>query len=361
MPKWNEFDDREWDRIEETWCAWWEGELDRPLLFIESVPLESGVLVSNLTPHLTQYGLDTPVEEFMTQIEGCLRQVEYLGDAFPKWFPNLGAGVLAAFLGSQPHFDNDTTWFNPVDDREMANLETEIDPSNPWWVRLGEIMEAAKRLVQGNYVLGYTDIGGNLDTLASLWTSQRLLTDLLDEPEKIERWAKSVTQRWLEVYAKIEERMPARQNGRTGWAPLWAPGTTYMLQSDFCTMISPKMFQKYVLPDLQACCEAIDYPFFHLDGEGATRHLDALLSIEKLRGIQWVPGAGKPPAEDWLPLLKKIRDSGKKCQVYVTVEGALKITRALGGDGFAFYIGDRRLATPEEGWDCLKQFGRHRF
>jgi hypothetical protein len=137
MPKWNEFDDREWNRIEETWCAWWEGELDRPLLFIESVPLESGVVVSNLTPHLTQHGLDTPVEEFMTQIEGCLRQVEYLGDAFPKWFPNLGAGVLAAFLGSQPHFDNDTTWFNPVDDREMANLEMEIDPSNPWWVRLG--------------------------------------------------------------------------------------------------------------------------------------------------------------------------------------------------------------------------------
>jgi hypothetical protein len=183
----------------------------------------------------------------------------------------------------------------------------------------------------------------------------------MDEPEKIEQWANSVTQRWLEAYAKIEERMPAGQNGRTGWAPLWSPGTTYMLQSDFCTMISPKMFQRYVLPDLQACCETIEYPFFHLDGEGATRHLDTLLSIEKLRGIQWVPGAGKPPAEDWLPLLKKIRDSGKKCQVYVTVEGALKITRALGGKGFMFYIGDRRLATPEEGRECLKQFERHRF
>jgi hypothetical protein len=98
-------------------------------------------------------------------------------------------------------------------------------------------------------------------------------------------------------------------------------------------MISPQMFARYVMPDLEACCAAMDYAFYHLDGKGQLVHVDALLSLSRLRGIQWVPGYGKPPCEEWLPLLKKIRDTGKLCQVTVTPEGALAIIRELGGKG----------------------------
>ena len=111
-----------------------------------------------------------------------------------------------------------------------------------------------------------------------------------------------------------------------------------MLQSDFSYMISPAMFERFVLPDLERCCVALDYPFYHMDGKGQVRHLEHLLSLKRLRGIQWQPGAGTPSAHQWLPLLKRIRDAGKLCQVYVTPEGALTIVRALGGKGFVFAI-----------------------
>ena len=68
-----------------------------------------------------------------------------------------------------------------------------------------------------------------------------------------------------------------------------------MLQSDFSYMISPRMFERLILPDLTACCEALEYAFYHLDGKGEIKHLDMLLSIERLRGIQWIPGDGAPP------------------------------------------------------------------
>ncbi|NBD37287.1 MAG: hypothetical protein GVY10_01805, partial [Verrucomicrobia bacterium] len=42
--------------------------------------------------------------------------------------------------------------------------------------------------------------------------------------------------------------------------------------------------------------------------------------------------------EEYLDLLKRIRDAGKLCQVYVTPQGALKIQEELGGKGFAFQI-----------------------
>jgi hypothetical protein len=108
-----------------------------------------------------------------------------------------------------------------------------------------------------------------------------------------------------------------------------------------------------VLPDLETCCEAIEFPFYHMDGKRQIPHLDHLLGIEKLCGIQWIPGDGQPPPEEWLPLLRRIREAGKLCQLFVTREGARRITNELGGDGFAFYIIES--LTKEEGLAFIEE------
>jgi len=113
------------------------------------------------------------------------------------------------------------------------------------------------------------------------------------------------------------------------------------------------MFEKFVLPDLAACCDMMEHAFYHLDGPGEIRHLDMLLSLENLRGIQWIPGDGSPPPEEWLPLLKRIRDAGKLCQVFVEAEGARTIVRELGGRGFAFCIMSF-INSAEEAKDFLR-------
>jgi 5-methyltetrahydrofolate--homocysteine methyltransferase len=111
-----------------------------------------------------------------------------------------------------------------------------------------------------------------------------------------------------------------------------------MLQSDLSYMISPAMFDRFVMPDLEALSRHLDHAFYHLDGKGEIPHLDRLLSLQRLRGIQWIPGDGQPPPEEWLDLLRRIRDGGKLCQVFVTPEGALRIVRTLGGKGFLFVV-----------------------
>jgi len=65
-----------------------------------------------------------------------------------------------------------------------------------------------------------------------------------------------------------------------------------------------------------------------------------------LRGIQWIPGEGQPSPASWLPLLKRIIDAGKLCQLYVSADDAMTVVRELGGRGFAFYITD--TIKPEE-------------
>jgi 5-methyltetrahydrofolate--homocysteine methyltransferase len=162
----------------------------------------------------------------------------------------------------------------------------------------------------------------------------------MDHPDEVERLSSQITSLWLRYYTEQEALIRPICRGTSCWTPIWSTGRTYMLQSDFSYMISPKLFERYVVPDLTACCDYLDHAFYHLDGKGEIPHLDMLLSIPRLRGIQWIPGDGQPGADQWLLLLQRIRTGGKLCQEFVTPQGALRIVKTLGGKGFMLVIQD---------------------
>ena len=338
MPKFFEFTDADWARTEATWTAWWHGQLDRPLAVVEAREPDSALGESMLPWFITEFPPEMPEADVLDRFETGLAGLELYADAFPKWWPNAGPGVVAAFLGGDLEYSPGTTWFKPLNLPGIADLRPAYLPDNFWWRRIQALTRQASERWGSRVAVGHTDLGGNLDIVASLRGSQQLLTDLYDTPGEVARLAEAVTPLWLRYYDELRALQAAAHRGTSGWGPHWAPGTMYMLQCDFSYMISPKMFKTYVLPDLAACCAALDYAFYHLDGKGEIPHLDHLLGLDRLRGIQWIPGDGAPPPEDWLPLLKRIRDAGKLCQVYVTPAGALKIVRELGGRGFLFFL-----------------------
>jgi 5-methyltetrahydrofolate--homocysteine methyltransferase len=221
----------------------------------------------------------------------------------------------------------------------IQDLDLSYDAENVWWKRAKELTAATVERYGGRLVVGHTDLGGNLDVLASFRETELLLFDLIDHPEEVERLAGQITKLWLRYYDELDAIIRPTCRGTTCWTPLFSTGKTYMMQCDFSYMISPAMFERFVMPDLVACCEHLDHGFYHLDGKGEIPHLDLLLSIPRLRGIQWIPGDGQPPPEEWLPLLKRIRDGGKLCQVFVGPEGARRIVKNLGGRGFLLVIG----------------------
>ena len=165
-----------------------------------------------------------------------------------------------------------------------------------------------------------------------------LLMDLYDCPDRINGHLQRLTDLWIEFFGKFSSKILSVQKGTSPWAPLWSPGKMYILQSDFSYMISPDMFERFVLPDLVKSCDHLDHSFYHLDGKGQLPHLDMLLDMENLDGVQWMPGEGGGRIEDYMDVLKRIIDAGKLSQVYATPEGALKIKEQLGGKGFVFHI-----------------------
>lgn len=348
------FTEQEWQHARDTWTAWWAGKLPRPIVVLERLdPVkDAGVTIDDLMHFTTDFPLDVPVDDVLDFYQARLEAKTFYGDDWPKWWPNFGPGIAAGFLGAQVKTDHGTVWFEPAEEKPLHERTIRIDEANPWWQRVQALTARAVERWGSRVSVGFTDIGGNLDILASLHGTEQLLFAVIDSPEIVEQLSAEITDAWLRYYDTLDAIIAPAGAGRTPWATVWSTERTYMLQSDFAYMISPQMFERFVLPDLARCCDALDHAFYHMDGKGQIPHLDMLLSLERLRGIQWIPGAGVPPPEDWPDVLKRIRDGGKLCQLYTTAAGALKIVRELGGRGFAFHITEHM--TEAEAADFLQ-------
>ena len=362
------FSQQDWERIERDWSAWWAHELDRPMVMIYGTDLSGKLrvggsllaqklgirdhtlmdLFNRKIPSLFQPG--DPVDRIIDGYTQLMSVIRCYGDAWPRWWVDFGPGIVAGFLGSNVGADENTVWFDTNEPIDLDRWQGRYNTYNDWYrFAYGITREAVDRW-KDQVLVGVTDLGGNLDILASLRGTQQLLVDCIENPQGVTRCVNQITDLWLQYYRDFVNLTDQAGRGNTCWAHLWAPGHYYMLQCDFSYMISPRMFEQFVLPDLAACCEELDYAFYHLDGKGEIPHLKHLLSLDRLRGIQWVPGDGAPPQEEWLDLLKQIRDAGKLCQLYVSAEGALKITKALGGKGFAFTISEQMDKTDAEAY-----------
>jgi hypothetical protein len=307
-----------WKKIRETYASWWAGTLDRPLIPVELTGRSPGRAEpkTRLLTQATCTDLETPAEDVIDRIDFDLSTRVYLGDAYPRVnLDAFGPGVLAAMMGAK--LDNSTgqVWFHPPDDRPISEIRFEYDPENAWLARIKEICAAAVARWGDQVLVGMTDLGGNLDLLVTFRPGERLLTDLYDVPDEVKRLTWEAHEVWRRVYGEINEVLQSSKVGYSDWAGIYSDTPCYMLQCDFAFMVSPDMFNEFAKPELEATCNALSRAFYHLDGPGQLSHLDSLLEIEDLHGVQWVPGAGSAPCEEWPEIYQKIHAAGKKIQV----------------------------------------------
>lgn len=337
------FTEEDWTRLERDWTAWWNHDLDRPMILGCTVQPPQQERPDWWRPRPGMISHDIPVEAVVEAMWDDVSRTVCHGDAWPHAWIDFGPGVAAAFLGGDAEPAPDTVWFSPGRWKgvDLRDIKPEYDPDNRWWRRVHDLMRACVALFDRRAGVGFTDIGGNLDIAASLRDTQSLLMDCLDDPEGVGELARRITPLWLRYYREQCDLILPAGRGTCSWAPLWSPQRTYMLQSDFSYMISPEQFERWVAPDIAECCRNLEHGFYHLDGKGELPHLDILLSIPELRGVQWIPGDGQPESADpcWWPVLRRIRDAGKLVQIASSPEGVLRMAREMPLDGFAIDIG----------------------
>jgi 5-methyltetrahydrofolate--homocysteine methyltransferase len=306
----------DWEKAKERFKAWWEGEIIDRVVIQVTAPRNMNANHSPDTPIWTEWDLvhNLSIPEIIVKnFERYCQNMYFGGEAFPNFWINFGPGVVSAFLGANPEIREDTVWFETPKDWDTIFQCVRYNPDNKWW----NIVKTCTSMVTENsnnkFFAGLTDLGGNLDILAALRGTQNLLIDLIESEDYVKKVLIDINQLWFQYFDGLNQILEKKMEGTSNWMSLWSPKKWYPLQCDFSAMISPKLFEEYVTPRLAEQCAWLDNNIYHWDGPGEIPHLDILLEIPKLQGIQWTPGTGNPGVGSavWFPLYKKIQEKKK--------------------------------------------------
>jgi hypothetical protein len=251
------------------------------------------------------------------EAEWSMSRKYFGGEAFPYFDTQIGPGSLGTFVGSEPGFAPDTVWYRTCIDDPGTYPDIRFNPENYWFRVHMNLIEWGLRNAQGRFLVGLPDLIENMDILSQMRDPQTLMIDLIERP----RWVKKCISQLNQVYFDAFDRMYDQvrdANGGNAFSAfhIWGPGKTAKLQCDASAMFSTSMFEEFVTPALTEQCRWLDYSLYHLDGTQAVKHLDSLLKIDALDGIEWTPQAGIEGGGHarWHPLYKKIVDAGKCVQ-----------------------------------------------
>jgi len=288
---------------------------------------------------------------------------DYLAEAFPYFDTQIGPGSLGIILGSRPRFVEETVWYSPIISDPETSTPIRFTPDNNsiWEQHLAVIHEGLK-CANERYLVGVPDLIENMDTLAALRGDQALLVDLIERPDWVVEKIYEINQAYFLIFQHIYTLVKDHWGGNAFSAfRIWGPGKTAKVQCDISATLSPRMFQRFVVPALTEQCRWLDYTLYHLDGTNCLQHLDSLLSIEPLNAIEWTPQAGRPGggSPEWYGLYRRIKSGGKGLQaVGVEVHEVIPLIDAIGPEGV--YILLERDLSPGEAETLLKALEPYR-
>lgn len=279
------------------------------------------------------------------------------GEAIPSYLL-MGGWTVSA--GGRPHFSYDTIWFDTaeVDFRQPSPFRVTED--DPWVVKHRTLYAAVAEEAAGeHFLMGSPCFLPANDLLSMHMGTSSFMMALIDEPE----WMQGAilqAARDTEVERRRLEEIARRKTtlwyGISGWMTLWAPEPFISTQSDVSCMLSPAMYEQFVVPELELLSASTGAMWYHLDGHDARQHLPRLLSLPYLRVIQYTPTPSEPPnGPDHLDFYRKIQRAGRIVHIQVPPE---HVDALVGKLDPALLMLDTYCASEAEGRALLKRAER---
>ena len=348
----------DWAAAREKWCNYWKQQnTGRPLMHVVARKPEFEAYVDQKAPNGVNddiicqgryYTLPDglwwkDLDDKYLNAKGLVERYHhfcqhhlFLAESFPNVDVSLGPGSTAAYLGSDVGFSEDTIWFKPcVEEDWDEHPEIKFDPENPWFKRHLQLVTDARKLAGDDFLLDMPDLMENLDVLSSLRGAQELMMDLIEDPDAVMERVEQVTRAYFPIYDAFYEQVKDAEGGNAfNCFQIWAPGRLSKLQCDASAMMSTEMFDDFVLDSLRYQTERLDYSMYHLDGPGAIKHLDSLMTLDKLNALQWTPGDAGPDGayEEWYSIYDRVTAAGKSLWVKIYdggLEGWIRSTDRL--------------------------------
>ncbi len=283
-----------------------------------------------------------------------IMNTDFLGDALPYAWPNLGPEIFSAYFGMELEYGENTVWGIP-------NLKSwnDIDKivfseENPYWKKTAEMTNALLEIGKNKFYTGYTDLHPGADCIAAFRGPMELNYDIIDHPEKIKSLVNKTNKSLKKVMDYYKNLLHTNnKQACASWMAIVSSRTYHILGNDFSSMISTDMFNDYFLKGLEYEAQLVDETIFHIDGLGVLNHLDSILEIKNLSTIQWVHGAGNGRTSDWLDIYKKCQNAGKGIWLLPDYDEVDTIMEHLKPEGtFMIVCG---VKNKEHGEDIIKK------
>jgi hypothetical protein len=298
--------------------AFWAGEIiDRPVVNISVSKKNAKFKSSPQKPYSSERKRWMDPERIADTAVCNTGNTVYCGDALPVAFPNLGPEVFSAFFGMEMEYSETTSWGIPNlhDWGDVSKIRFSKD--NFYWRKIIEITDALLEKGRGIFYTGYTDIHSGGDAIAAFRDPLNLNMDMIDNPEGVRKLCGYVDDVFEEVFNFHMDKLQGAGQAICSWPGIVSSKRWHVPSNDFSCMISKQMFDDIFLPGIVRECRMAEASIYHLDGVQALTHIDSLLQIKELNAIQWVYGAGRGRASDWLDVYRKCQAAGKGIQLGV--------------------------------------------
>jgi len=305
----------DWPQARERFLAFWDGEIvDRCCIAVQAPRHGSHYVRPESPDELSRWWLDPKdnLERMLAEFEGTY----YGGEAYPATTMCLGASVRAAFFGSTAELRPETVWYHPVIEDWADTTLTFDKATDPLYQATIEATRYYTAECRDRYLVSLPELGSASDDLSLLRGMQPLVLDMIQRPQPVKAALALLAETWIEIHEELYA-IAAEANGGgcpIAWMQTWAPGPHFQMSCDFSAVLSPTLFDEFIVPELRTYLRVNEYAVYHWDGPDAVKYLDSLLAIDEIDAIQWTQGAGSPPASDprWIGEYRKIQAAGKK-------------------------------------------------
>ena len=356
----------DWEKRLERQNAFWHGAIiDRPVVCI-TVPKKKDTLGNDrpvkqdtATRPRTYASDEERWMDFDAQACAFLtaaRNTDFLGDALPHGWPNLGPDLFAAFFGAELKYGDSTTWSEPcLHDWADADL-LQFSEDNAYFKKINELTDVMLDAGKGQFYTGLTDLHSAGDALAAFRDPLHLNMDMIEHVVEVKALLHRITKAYFDVFDRFYKKLSEAGQPLSSWAGIVSPGKWYIPSNDFSCMISKEMFDDVFLPGIAEECRFFDTSLYHLDGPDALRHLDSLLEIPELNAIQWVYGAGNGRASDWMHVYKKCQAAGKGLELALAIDELDFFMDELRPEGLWLSVGG--VKNRQEGEAVIRKVAR---
>lgn len=319
----------DWDEARQRLSALWQGRAtDRPCISV-TAPNGRDAAHPPAPESAERRWLDP--EWVIADLRARLAETWWGGEAIPSY---LLMGGWAVCLGGRPHFDDSTIWFEQFDVDFDRPSPFRTDTDDRWFAKYKALyLAAAAEAGWDDFLVGRPGILPANDLLSMHMGPQVFMLALVDEPqwmrEAIVQGARDLLalRRHLSDCISVRHAFPC---GHGGWMPFWAPEPYAGAQSDVSCMLSPEMFEEFIIGDLDVCGGHYGAMWYHLDGADARQHLPRLLCLPYMRVMQYTPRPSEPPnGPAHLDFYRCIQAAGKIVHIEVQTNRIEPLVKAL--------------------------------